>query len=269
MGLRERFRAPASRPLIIAHRGVWGPAPENSVSAIKAARAYDMVEIDVQLSKDGIPVVMHDSTLMRTCGIDAAVSELTAAEFESFALREGAGGPDAALTTETPVRLDAALQAAEGLLVDVDVKRDDEFERIAQFLSSHPLRASCAIKTDVASIEDLENLRALEAQTQVAIQAKIQLGSTAEIALVKEGPARDIVSFEAWFEDAEKLREATETGAFVSIYTLDGIHSPGFNDARALKDPGAIWGRLLDLGVSAIMTDHPAHLASFLAARSA
>jgi len=57
-----------SNVLVIAHRGSSGNAPENTLAAIKLAllEQVDMVEIDVHLSKDGVPVVIHDDTLDRT-----------------------------------------------------------------------------------------------------------------------------------------------------------------------------------------------------------
>lgn len=53
---------------IIAHRGASSKEPENTLAAIRHAieLGVDCVEIDVQLSEDGIPVVIHDDTLCRT-----------------------------------------------------------------------------------------------------------------------------------------------------------------------------------------------------------
>ncbi len=53
---------------IIAHRGYSAIAPENTLSAFNAAIQHqaDSIEFDVQLSADGIPVIIHDSTLDRT-----------------------------------------------------------------------------------------------------------------------------------------------------------------------------------------------------------
>ncbi|MBO8162935.1 MAG: glycerophosphodiester phosphodiesterase [Brevibacillus sp.] len=55
--------------LCMAHRGWSGAAPENTLAAIGLALDHpdvDAIEIDVQLSRDGVPVVIHDSTLDRT-----------------------------------------------------------------------------------------------------------------------------------------------------------------------------------------------------------
>ena len=57
----------AARP-VIAHRGASGRAPENTLQAFELAAAdgADAFELDVRLSRDGAPVVMHDETLDRT-----------------------------------------------------------------------------------------------------------------------------------------------------------------------------------------------------------
>lgn len=64
-----------------AHRGLHlgeNVAPENSIAAFNLAVKKNYgIEFDVQLSKDGIPVVFHDSSLKRICGIDKYIDELT------------------------------------------------------------------------------------------------------------------------------------------------------------------------------------------------
>lgn len=59
-------------PLVIGHRGAAGTAPENTVSGFKDARAagVDYLEIDVQLSADGVPFLFHDSTPARTTDVE-------------------------------------------------------------------------------------------------------------------------------------------------------------------------------------------------------
>jgi len=71
------------RALRLAHRGDWRAAPENSIPAMLAALAIpgcDGLEFDVRASIDGVPVLLHDATLARVQGIDAAVASLTADE---------------------------------------------------------------------------------------------------------------------------------------------------------------------------------------------
>ncbi len=70
------------RPLRLAHRGDWRRAPENTIEALRAAfevPACDGVEIDVQLSADGVPILLHDDTLQRVQGRPERPAELSAA----------------------------------------------------------------------------------------------------------------------------------------------------------------------------------------------
>jgi glycerophosphoryl diester phosphodiesterase len=74
-----------SRPLIIGHRGASAVAPENTIAAFKAAIATgaDGIEFDVRLTRDGVPVVIHDETLRRTGGVRGRVSQMTLAELSN------------------------------------------------------------------------------------------------------------------------------------------------------------------------------------------
>ena len=69
-------------PLIIAHRGDCSHAPENTLAAFQIAidKGADGVEFDVRISKDGVPVVIHDANLKRTGGRAENVADLTAIE---------------------------------------------------------------------------------------------------------------------------------------------------------------------------------------------
>ncbi|MBD2845049.1 glycerophosphodiester phosphodiesterase [Paenibacillus sp. IB182496] len=70
--------------LVAAHRGDKLHAPENSMSAIQSAidKGADAIEIDVQLSKDGVVVLNHDNTLSRVAGVPQRVDELTFEELQ-------------------------------------------------------------------------------------------------------------------------------------------------------------------------------------------
>jgi glycerophosphoryl diester phosphodiesterase len=75
--------------LRLAHRGDWRVAPENTAAAFAAAMAVpacDGVEFDVQLSRDGVPVVVHDETLTRVQHRRARVDGLTARELVTHAI---------------------------------------------------------------------------------------------------------------------------------------------------------------------------------------
>ena len=69
-------------PFILGHRGASALAPENTLAAFSRAMndGADGIEFDVRLSRDRVPVVIHDATLKRTGMIDRPVSALTASE---------------------------------------------------------------------------------------------------------------------------------------------------------------------------------------------
>lgn len=75
-----------------AHRGLHdnsGDAPENSMAAFqKAVKAGYGIELDVQLTKDKVPVVFHDFTLERVCGKEGKVYDYTWEELKEFKLFE-------------------------------------------------------------------------------------------------------------------------------------------------------------------------------------
>lgn len=80
----------------ITHRGLHDVAdgrPENSIEAIKAAVAAGYgIEIDLQLSSDGVPMVFHDYDLARLTDQMGAVAQRTASDLSAIALKGGVAG---------------------------------------------------------------------------------------------------------------------------------------------------------------------------------
>lgn len=78
----------ATRPLIIGHRGAAADAPENTLAAFVLALEHnaDGIELDVQLCADGVPVIIHDDTVNRTCDGTGRVADLTLAELRMLTI---------------------------------------------------------------------------------------------------------------------------------------------------------------------------------------
>lgn len=71
--------------LIIGHRGAKGLEPENTLRAITTGMACaDFVEVDVRLSRDGIPVIMHDPMLDRTTSGKGPVNAYSIEELKAL-----------------------------------------------------------------------------------------------------------------------------------------------------------------------------------------
>ena len=104
------------RPLILGHRGAPRQAPENTVRAFRLAleQGADGVELDVQPSADGVPVILHDDTLDRTTDARGDVALLS---WEQISAARAGGEP-------VPRLEDVAAWAAEsGAFLDVEIKR--------------------------------------------------------------------------------------------------------------------------------------------------
>lgn len=91
--VRPRAKKPQSTSLLCdyAHRGLHdgnkGDTPENSLLAFKkAVDAGYGIELDVQLSRDGVVMVFHDYTLTRMTGIEGKICELDASELQALTL---------------------------------------------------------------------------------------------------------------------------------------------------------------------------------------
>lgn len=77
-------------PILIGHRGAAGVAPENTLAAFKAGSqsGADFVELDVQLSRDGVPFIFHDDTPARTTNVEEVFPGRENAPITSFTWKE-------------------------------------------------------------------------------------------------------------------------------------------------------------------------------------
>lgn len=121
--IRKEFLDPTSRNVLVAsHRAVHHQLPENSLPAIKETirLGVDIVEIDVKVSKDGIPMLMHDGKVDRTTTGKGNLETQTFEELRKLRLVS-----NGKVTEETIPTLEEALQIAKGhILVDLDLKTD-------------------------------------------------------------------------------------------------------------------------------------------------
>ena len=111
--------------MVIAHRGFSGAAPENTLAAFRKAIEVgsDMIELDIQLSKDGKILVLHDDTLERTTnGQDRAV-DYTLKELKALDAGSWFGSQ---FSEEKIPTLKEVLQLAKGrVLVNIEIKHPD------------------------------------------------------------------------------------------------------------------------------------------------
>jgi glycerophosphoryl diester phosphodiesterase len=110
-------------PRWIAHRGAGKLAPENTLAAFRlgARLGYRMSECDVKLSADGVPFLLHDSTLERTTNGVGNAGNLT---WRELALLDAGAWHSAAFAGEPLVRLDTVARYCIGnqLMLNIEIK---------------------------------------------------------------------------------------------------------------------------------------------------
>ncbi len=111
-----------ARPLIFAHRGASRVAPENTLAAFRQAVEIgaDGIELDVQLSADGVPVVIHDATVDRTTNGSGEVRGLTLAQLRE--LDAGAHAGAAFAGERIPTLEETLAEVGDKLLIDIELK---------------------------------------------------------------------------------------------------------------------------------------------------
>jgi glycerophosphoryl diester phosphodiesterase len=123
-----------SNPLVIAHRGHSIALPENTMGAYERAveLGTDMIECDVNITRDGVLVMLHDPRLDRTTDGHGPVHDITLAEVERLDAGRWMGAEHASARVPTT---DSLLRFAKdaGILMCFEVKGadDDEADRIA------------------------------------------------------------------------------------------------------------------------------------------
>ncbi len=133
---KKRSATDAFLAIKFAHRGLHDKTKaENSLSAFRSAIEHGYsIELDVRLSKDGIPVVFHDATLERLCGKSLCVSDCTAEELATFSLN---GTPDT-----IPTLADVLKEVNGKARLLIEIKDDKEkillAEKTAEVLKSYP-----------------------------------------------------------------------------------------------------------------------------------
>ncbi|HEX6230776.1 MAG TPA: glycerophosphodiester phosphodiesterase [Actinomycetota bacterium] len=243
-------------PTIVAHRGASSTHPENTLASFRAALALGapVVELDVRLTADAVPVVMHDADVARTTGGEGLVHELTAERIAEL----NAGTPDAPEPVPT---LRQALELMSGAAaVALEIKNvpgdpgfaEDEriveaaheelvssgFEGPALVLSFNPrsLAASKAIDPAVPTGFLTTDLVPPPEALAHAVETGHDLVLPRAGSLIPAGPAF--------------VAEAHAEGVRVGTWTVD--------DPRTLR-------MLLDRGVDAIATNDPAMALAVLA----
>ncbi|WP_217554933.1 glycerophosphodiester phosphodiesterase [Streptomyces sp. GbtcB6] len=210
----------------VAHRGDPYRFRENTLDSLRSAlrRGADAVETDVRLTRDGVPVLLHDETLKRLWEHDRPLRTLSADEVRGLT----AGG--------VPT-LAEALAATEGSRVMLDLPGDPSERAVARIVA---VARECGATERVYYTGD--------AVTMLAVRAA---DPSAEIALTRKtlAPARPALL------DAIRPRYLNYRFSLLDPELVEHIHHSGYLISCWTPDTRRSLRRLLDTGVDSITTN--------------
>ncbi len=256
---------------IVVHRGIWKDAPENSLLAIERAilAGYDIVEIDIRRSSDGALLLLHDDTLERMTGRHEQPESLTWDKLCSLNLRNHDGGNANAFTQEKLPSLAEVFELTRGrIFLHLDVKDRSLIPEVIACAKAMGVDVEVDFWASLKGPKDLAWIQANITPHDVLLVAKTRLDlSDADLQIGTLSQLSPSIC-EIYFNDLAQIAELRKlfSGA-LWVNTLDNVSCAGFTDTAALAGPEAIWGRLIDAGISIIQTDEAAALKSYLAAR--
>ncbi|EOB1378220.1 glycerophosphodiester phosphodiesterase [Enterococcus hirae] len=130
--------ASQAKPVTISHRGVsGGNSAQNTLAALeKTSRTYhpDYVEMDVQETKDGQFVVMHDFNLKKLTGINKAPQDLTLKELEKLKVTEN-GSKEPVVSFDTYLK--RANELNQKLLIEIKNSKNDSKDIVERFVKKY------------------------------------------------------------------------------------------------------------------------------------
>jgi len=221
------------RPLVISHAACGGHAPENTLAGIRKAieLGADAIEIDVQASADGVPVLMHDPTVDRTTNGSGAVASLS---LDRLRLLDAGGEPVPALAE--------VLDLTRGnVLLVMEIKQPGIERQVAEVVQERG--ALREVMTWSFFPQALEGMRRAEPRIPCGLLISAQpLPGWPEMRELAIGLGAQAVSVFFDGVDVQLARDCQRSGLALYTWTVD---------------PEAEIARLIDLGVGGICTNYP------------
>ena len=251
---------------VIAHRGDWRNAPENSLQSIEKAIAMkvDMIELDIQPTKDGNFICMHDETLDRTSTGKGPIKNYTTEELKKFVLRSGNG-----IKTRQPIpTLKEALNVCKGrILVNID-KGGTYIKEIMPIIQECGMEKQVIIKGYYPVEKVKKEYGSNESMLYMPI---VNLWDKEAVATIQTFIKNFTpIAYELCFKDDANpnlkiIDEIAKSGSRVWMNTLWDSLCGGHDDENALlESKDKHWGWILEHKATMIQTDRPQELIKYL-----
>jgi glycerophosphoryl diester phosphodiesterase len=242
--------------MVVAHRGFSGAAPENTLAAFRKAIdvGSDMIELDIQLSKDGKIVVIHDEILGRATNGQGKVSDHTLQELKKL---DAGSKFRAEFSGERIPTLQEVLDLAKGrVLVNIEIKDPTYGQYPITELADKALKevkkAGMMGRVIFSSFnpDSLEYIEKTEPRAWVAFLYHRPWGSLAEITGERKYQVLNLRNIHLTREKVDKIRKE---GMKLNVYTV--------NTEEELE-------QFVKWGVDGIITNYPDRLIRILKAKS-
>jgi len=260
-----------SSVIVVAHRGDWRNFSENSLEAIDNAikMGVDVVELDVQMTKDSVIILMHDKTLDRTTTGKGKIAETNWADIAKLNLKNGC----AIRTIHKVPTLEEALKHAKGkIMINLD-KADRYFEQVYALLEKTGTTKQVIMKggKSAQEVKDFYGDYLNEVIYMPIVKLdKANAREQIEMFVNDLNP----VAFELLFvNDTNRLAKEVvpmlDGNALIWYNTLWDTMAGGHDDDMSLEDPDKGYGYLIDsLDARIIQTDRPQMLLDYLRSRN-
>ncbi len=250
--LKRAAKPIAKHALILAHRGASAEAPENTMAAFDLAlrQGADGIELDVRLSADGVPMVIHDARLDRTTTGVGRVDELSSRELRRldagsrFNERHPARAKARFRGQRIPLLAEVLAWMKEGGCVAyVELKRNRGRSGIEEKVLKAIQDAGLTDKVVVISFYP----PALERMRELDNGIALGLDCTRPLLAIRRA-------------ESAGARVVLPLGALVTSQFVRRAHAQGLQVAPWGAESPRAWRRLLGLGVDALITNRPAAL---------
>ena len=168
---------------VTAHRGYSAAYPENTIPAFKGAiqAGADWAELDVQQTADGEVIVMHDSNLKRTTGLDKEVWQVTWDEIKD--LDNGSWFDKKYQTVRIPT-LEEVLKVCRGKIhLNIEIKPSghdkDLEEQVAKLLKKYHMRDTCVVSS--LKYDSLRKIKEADDSIETAYITSVSYGNFTDL----------------------------------------------------------------------------------------
>lgn len=230
-----------TRTQVTAHRGASKAAPENTLPAFEAAMesGADYIELDVQLTKDGELVVMHDDDIKRTTDGKGTLSLMTYEETQKYSAGSWFRDDGSFDDVKIPKLSEVLDLVGHDILLNIEIKSHGNVnataEKVAELVEEYDIGDSCYVTS--FSYQALKKIKELNPEIKTALIANI-----APSTVYSQMKYIDAISMNYLFVNQSVVNYAHHSGKKVFVWTVDR--------SGEMK-------KMMALGVDNIITNRP------------